>query len=230
VTGSIRASASSSSAVLASAFARNSTSWAALMVCLAPKNVSCAPRNRRHRASSTPRGAAPAAFHQVPVRAGRRSPVGRGGQRLGLGDQLLLDLASALALPVLLRELGLATARVGRPGGGEAVPERVVGRPVQPGQRLPVLQQRPEPVDAAAPVVPRGQRLGLGDRELLLGPHLVLLAGLLRPLGRARLVDDRVQRLEAGQQGVEVADRVRVGHGVPYGPDRAGRVVGRQRS
>ena len=62
VTGT-SASASTRSFSLTSALAANSASWAAFAVSRLVKKVSCAARNRVHSASSTSRGAGPAAFH-----------------------------------------------------------------------------------------------------------------------------------------------------------------------
>ena len=122
--------------------------------------------------------------HQVAEPAGRRAPVGGVGQALGLLGQPLLDHPGGVALLVLLGEVRLAAPGVRRPGGGEPAPQRVVGGPVDAGQRLPLVEQLAQPVGAVAPVVALGELLGLGDDGLL---RDLRLGGALGPLGLARL-------------------------------------------
>ena len=193
VTGS-SASASTSSASLTSALAANSSSCSAAAASRAPKNVSCAPRNRFHSASSTSRGAGPAAFHcahQVAVAARGRAPVGRGGEALGLGGEPLLDAAGVVALLVLLGEVRLAAPGVRRARGREAAPQRVVGGPVDAGERLPLVEQLAHPVGAVAPVGALGERLGLGDDLLLALAGLGGALGALDLAGLALLLEHR---------------------------------------
>src|SRR4029078_12644181 len=83
-------------------------------------------------------------------------------------DQPLLDHPSALTLLVLLREVRLPAPGVRRPRGREPAPQLVVCGSVDPGQRLPLVQQLAEAVRAVAPVVALGELLGLGDQPLLL--------------------------------------------------------------
>ena len=109
----------------------------------AVKKRSCAARNRAHSSSSTPRAAPPAAFQRVIRSRKARAvpvPVGRRRERLGLGDETLLDRARLLAALADLREVRLATTGVVRPGGREPPPQGVVGRPVEPRQRLPLAR------------------------------------------------------------------------------------------
>ncbi len=183
VTGT-SASASTSSASLTSALAANSSSSAAFAASRAPKKVSCAPRKRVHSASSTSRGAGPAAFHSR-IRSRYvdrgRTPLGGAGERLGLLDQALLDDPGALALLALLGEVGLAAPGVRRAGAGEPPPQGVVGGPVEPGERLPLVEQLAQPVRAVAPVVALGELLGLGDDAAPSRPSR--LGGLLGALG-----------------------------------------------
>ena len=78
-----------------------------------PGRRGTASRARRRRPCGAGAGGLPLA-HQVAVAAGGRAPVGRVGERLGLLGQALLDHAGALALLVLLGEVRLAAAGVGR--------------------------------------------------------------------------------------------------------------------
>src|SRR5690606_1853224 len=69
--------------------------------------------------------------HQVPVATRGRAPVGALGEGLCLRDEALLHGTGGVALLVLLGEVCLAVSGVGRPGGGEPPPQRVVGGLVQ---------------------------------------------------------------------------------------------------
>ena len=138
-----------------------------------------------------------------------RTPLGRVGQRLGLLDQPLLDHARALTLLVLLGEVRLAAPGVRRPRGREPPPQRVVGGPVDAGERLPLVEQLAQPVGAVAPVGAGGELLGLGDDPLLARPWP-------RPASAARsaLRASRCSPITGAnassraEQAVEVADRV----------------------
>ena len=170
------------------------------------------------------------AGHQIPVGAGRRAPVRRGRQGLRLRRQLLLGHPGRVTSFALGGELGLAPAGVRGPGAGEAVPELVVGGPVQPGQRLPLVQQGAKPVHPAAPVVAGGEALRFDD-ELFLGrPGLLLLPVALGPARGALGADDRQQRVQPVEQPLQVAHGMRVDDDVAYRPDRCQRIVGGQRT
>ena len=137
----------------------------------AAKNVSWAARNRVHSCSSASLEARPARLplgHQrlEPVR--RRRPLGRVGQRLGLGDQLLLAGPGDAALLVERREVAAAAPGEGVPGGREALPQLLVGLAVDAADRLPLLDDGAEAVAGDLPLRALGQLLGLED-ELLLG-------------------------------------------------------------
>ena len=127
------------------------------------------------------------------------------GRRLGresVGDITLFGFAGELRLP---------PAGVGGPSTGEPVPQFVVGGTVHAGERLPLVEQHPEPVDPAAPVVALRQRLGLDDHGLLRGDGRGVLfgAGSLAGLDlRGKLL---AQRVEAPGQRLEVADGVGLG-------------------
>ena len=110
------------------------------------------------------------------------------------------------------------------------MPELVVGRPVEPGQRLPLVQQLAEPVDPTAPVVAGRQLLGLHDVLLLGLLGLRAGLGLLGPAGGALIGHLGHQRLQPGGQAIQVADGVRVRHRCPDGSDRGHRVVGGERA
>ena len=211
MTGS-SASASTSSFSLASALAANSESCSAFAASRAPKNVSCAPRNRAHsvlldvarrRAGGLPLP------HQVAVATGGRPPLGRAGQRLGLLDQPLLDDPGGLALLVLLGEVRLAAPGVRRARGREPAPQRVVGGPVDPGECLPLVEQLAQPVGAVAPVAALGELLGLGD-DLLLLASVASAARCAFSAWRASRWPSMTgrERVEPADQRVEVADRV----------------------
>ena len=106
--------------------------------------------------------------HQLPVGRGGRAPVGRGGQRLGLGDQLLLARLGLLALLLQAGEVGLAPLGERVAGRGQPLPQRGLHRPVGPWRGLPLLQQLAHPLAADLPVRGLGRDLlGLGDDPLL---------------------------------------------------------------
>ncbi len=90
------------------------------------------------------------------------------------------------------------------------MPELVVGSSVEPGQRLPLLQQCPEAVHAASPVVAGGEFFGLEDEPLLGLARLLSLPGPrclpLRPM----LGDDGYQRVQPPHQAVQITDGVRL--------------------
>ena len=117
------------------------------------------------------------AVHQRAHGGAGRAPVGGGGQLLGLVDQLLLGRARLAALGVERGEVRTAAPAEGVPGRGEPGPERLVGLAVDAADRLPLLDDRLEPV---AGRLPRG---GLrGDLLRLRGQRL--LACDLRRRGR----------------------------------------------
>ena len=162
--------------------------------------------------------AGPAGFlplpHQLAVGAGRPGPVGGVGQRLGLRDELLLLGPDRVPLGLERGEVGLAPLGERVPRGRQALPQHRLDRPVGVRGGLPLLEQLGHPLAALLPVRGLGRdALRLVDDALLdpagLGPRL--LAGGLDLL--PALVDDAGQRLEAGLERVEVADRVRVRHG-----------------
>ena len=227
VTGS-SASAWTSSSFFTSALAANSSSSLALAASRASKKVSWAPRNRFQRASSTSRGAGPAAF-QSRIRSRYRPAVGpqsvEVGERLGLLGQPLLDRARALPLLLLLGEVRLARLGVRRPRAGEPLPQLVVGRPVDPGQRLPGLEQVAHPGHAVAPVRRRGELLGLGDDRLLLRAALRQLLGALGLAGLPLAGDHRAEGVQPTHEGLEVADGVGLGDLAADGLDRGDGLV-----
>ncbi len=148
--------------------------------------------------------------HEVAERAGTGAPLGRGRDLARLCDDCLLREPGSVSLRGLFGELRLAPTRVRRPRGGETVPEVVIGGAVDPGECLPLVEQRPEPVDATAPVTAQSDLLGLGDHGLL--GRLGLLMGL-RALGLAGLVglgEHGGEALKARHQAGKVAYRVRV--------------------
>ena len=170
----------------------------------AAKNVSCAARNRVHSCSSAslrPGRRLPLAHQRLEPARGR-PPLGRAGQRLGLGDQLLLAGPGDAALLVQRGEVAATAAGERVPGGGEALPQLLVGLPVDAADRLPLLDDGAEPVAGGLPLRALGQLLGLED-ELLLG------RGRRRPgrgPGRAGLLELRLGGADQrGQPDVERA-------------------------
>jgi hypothetical protein len=109
------------------------------------------------------------------------------------------------------------------------VPQRVVGRPVQPGECLPLVEQVAEPVGAVAPVVALAELLGLDHDLLLAFPRLLDLLRALPPAYLALLREHRPERVEPGRECGEVADRVGVGDLVADLLHRLARLVGRER-
>ena len=111
-------------------------------------------------------------------------------------------------------EVGLAPLGERVPRGRQPLPQHRLDGPVGVRGGLPLLEQLGHPLAALLPVRGLGRDpLGLVDDPLLdpAGLVLRLLAGGLDLL--PALVDDAGQRLEPGLEPVEVADRVRVGHG-----------------
>ena len=101
------------------------------------------------------------------------------------------------------------------------MPQVVVGGAVDAGQCLPLVQQRPEPVHASAPVVAGRDLLGLGDHGLLGGLGLVVR---FRTLGLASLVgngEDGSEGVQTCCQAGEVADRVGIDDGGLHRVDAA---------
>ena len=98
--------------------------------------------------------------HQLLEPVGGRVPLGRVGQRLGLGDQLFLATLRLLAGRVEGGEVGAAAAGEGVAGGGVALPQLAVGLLVDAADRLPLVEDRLEPVAGRLPA----GRLG-GDRS-----------------------------------------------------------------
>ena len=104
---------------MASALARNSVSCSLMGRLPGPEERVLRPAEPPPQVLVDARGARAGGLppgHQIPVGAGRRTPVGRSGQGLGLGDQLLLGHPGGLAFLGLLGELGLPPPGVGRPG------------------------------------------------------------------------------------------------------------------
>ena len=168
--------------------------------------------------------------HQVSEGARRGAPVRGGGQRLGLGDELLLHGTRLVPPRAQLGEVLLAASGVRRPGRREAVPEVVVARLVDPGQLLPGLQQVPEAGGAAPPVVAVGQPLGvLGDAALLLF-RLRRSRCPVSPASRLTLLDHRCQRVEPFHERVEVSDGLSLEDGASQLGNRHPRVVRRDRA
>src|SRR4051794_19212168 len=166
---------------------------------LLPQVVVAVPAGARH--------GLPAVHEAAHGRRGR-APVGGRRQPLRLGDELLLGGAGLVALRVERGEVRAAAAAERVTGGGEARPQRLVGLAVDAADRLPLLDDRLEPVAGGLP----GRRLG-GDLLRLRGQRL--LAGDLRGagggflgagLGRG-LVGGPHHRPGTGGQAVEVAHR-----------------------
>ena len=167
--------------------------------------------------------------HQVAVAAGGRAPVGRVGERLGLLGQPLLDDAGAVALLVLLGEVRLAAPGVGRARGREPAPQRVVGGPVDAGERLPLVEQLAQPVGAVAPVVALGELLGLGDDLSLAALASAACLRPARPCGpRAGAAMTGPSASSRPASDGEVADGVGVGDLAAHGLDRLVRLLGRR--
>ena len=145
VAGSIF-SASSRSFSFIAALASNSASRSENVLFRREKKASWAARNRAQSASSTSRGARPAAFHssiRLAVRGGRVAPVGGVRQRLGRGDQRLLRLLRGAALLVELGEMRAAVPGEGVARLGEPLPQRVVGLPVDAADRAATPRRWP---------------------------------------------------------------------------------------
>ena len=169
--------ASTSSASLTDRFAPYSWSISSLAACRVVKKTSCAARNRAHRASSSLRLARGEAFHSSISR--RYSPAAKpqsvdDGQRLRLGDQLLLGGLGRRVVAVQLGEVGAAVPVEDRPGGAEPLPQRVLVAAAQPDAALlgglPALEELVHPRAGGLPldlrgIVP-GNLLGLGDDGL----------------------------------------------------------------
>ena len=117
------------------------------------------------------------AVHQRPHGGAGRAPVGGGRQLLRLLDELLLGRARLAALGVERGEVRAAAATERVTGGGEPRPQRLVGLAVDAADRLPLLDDRLQPVAGGLP----GRGLG-GDLLRLGGQRL--LAGDLRRRGR----------------------------------------------
>ena len=129
---------------------------------------------------------------------------------------------------MLLGEVRLAAAGVGRTGAAEALPQAVVGRLVEAGQRLPLVEQVAQPVGTAAPVVALGKPLGLGDDLVLLDLGLGGTLRLLDPLGLPLDRDHRCGRVEASGQAGEVTDGVGRGDLLTETLHRGGCLLGGQ--
>ncbi|GGQ15222.1 hypothetical protein GCM10010215_45030 [Streptomyces virginiae] len=146
--------------------------------------------------------------HQLAVAGGRRTPVGRLRQRLGLRDQPLLDLAGVLALRVQRGEVRLAALGEGGTGVREPVPQLVVRLAVQARQTLPDVHQGAQALAGAAPLVALRQLLGLGDQRVLGRPGLVRLLGLGDLALLAPGLHGLDQLVQPHAQGVQVAHGV----------------------
>ena len=164
--------------------------------------------------------------HQVAEAARGRTPVGGRGQPLGLGGEPLLHHGGLVALGGQLGEVLLAVPGVRRPCGGEPVPQLVVARLVEPGERLPLVQQFAQAGDAVPPVGAGGDRLGLGGDLGLRVAGFLDLGGAFGLALLALLGDQRGEGLQPGPQAVQVADGLglvdRAGHLL----DRGAGVVG----
>ena len=136
----------------------------------AAKNASCAARNRPHSSASAPFGAPPAAFHSV-ISSRKRAVVGpQLVESTSFSASATSSVLRACGLLALLLELGEVhpPAALDRAAGRcQPGPERVVGLAVEPAQALPALDQRAHLLVGMAPVVARGQLLGLGDQRFL---------------------------------------------------------------
>ena len=105
------------------------------------------------------------------------------------------------------------------------MPQLVVARPVEPGERLPLVQQLAQPVDPVPPVVAGGDRLGLGH-------ELVLARWLPRFAARSALRSSRwwatigVEGFQPGPQAVQVADGLGIVDRAGHLLDRGAGVVG----
>src|SRR5690625_2363455 len=80
-------------------------------------------------------------LHQVAVTTRRRSPVRRFAQGLGLRAEPLLHHLRLLPALVEFGEVRFVATRVRGARRGEAVPQLVVGRTVEPRERLPAFEQ-----------------------------------------------------------------------------------------
>ena len=216
VTGS-SACASASSCSLTVAWRASSVSLAANTVRAGAKNLSWASRNRFHSSASDvapgPARVLPLP-HQVAVGARGGAPVGRGRPASPPRDQLLLADPDRLALGLQRREVGLAPLGEGVAGRGQPLPQHRLDGPVGVRRGLPLLEKLGHPLAAGLPVGGLGgDVLGLVDDPLLDPARLGagVLAGGLDLL--AALVDRGRQRLQAGPQPVQVAERVGVGDG-----------------
>lgn len=150
------------------------------------------------------------AGHQVAVLGRGVAPLGRAGERLGLGDQLLLGRAGVVTLGVQGREVRLAVLGEDRPGVREAVPQLVVALAVQARQRLPGVHQGAQPVAGLPPLGGLGELLGLGDQLVLGGAGLVLCLGTGGLALLTAGLDVGTQRVQALGQRVQVTHRVRL--------------------
>ncbi|GAA5608054.1 hypothetical protein Sgri01_06411 [Streptomyces griseus] len=166
--------------------------------------------------------------HQVAVARGGGHPVRGTGQRLGLGDQLLLGLAGVLALGVQRGEVRLAPLGERRAGVREAVPQLVVRLAVEAGETLPGVHQRPQPLTGRTPLLALCQLLRLGDQRHLGLLGLVGLLGLEDLALLAPRLDRRHERVEPLAQRVEVAHRVVLVDLLPQVVDGRRRVLRRQ--
>ena len=158
----------------------------------AAKKASWAARKRVQSASSTERVRAPGGLppvEQVAHLGGRGAPVGGGGERLGLGDQGLLGLLRGGPLLGQCGEVRAPAPVEGVAGRAEALPQRLLGGPVDPRRGLPLVEQLLEPLARGLPLLAVGERLGLGDQRLAGGERLGLGRGLLGGRGAAQLAD-----------------------------------------
>src|SRR5699024_2772675 len=108
-----------------------------------------------------------------------RAPVGGVGERLGTLDQLLLLELGARPLPIELSEVRTAPPVERFTGLRVAPPQLVVGLAVDAPDRLPLVEDGPEPVAGGLPLrALGGDLLGLGG-ERLFACDLADAAGLL---------------------------------------------------
>src|SRR5690606_5821104 len=140
----------------------------------------------------------------------------------GLGDELLLGPLDLRLGGVQLGEEVTPVAVEGRPRPREALPERVLGGPVQTRPRalglLPLVQEGAQLVTTGTPVGAGRVRGGDGLRALDHGGALLERLGLgslalradLLATGRGAFAQD----LDAGTQTVEVTDGRRLGQGL----------------
>ena len=133
-----------------------------------PRRARRWPRRGRRRTCPGRRGTASRAGRRRPWGPGRRPSTGASGRGTcpAVGPHSVesasasasttsfsLTTRALVALLVEVGEVRLAAPGVRRPGGREPAPQRVVDRLLEPGERLPLVEQLAHPVGAVAPVV-----------------------------------------------------------------------------